>query len=250
MVIMGKSGGWAMWMASKNTTDGSDVNSFGDHGISVFDPTYSFDVPAGMLITANDKIVVGTSTMSYRWSVVRFEPNGSVTADFGVSGYMLIENGYNVESFVTGIAMQSNGKYVLVGGSKFPSANNWDFMVLRFVDNPETLSGIDENPAFPSRLSQNFPNPFNQATTISWSQASDSHVSIVIYDILGNSVAKPVNETLPAGKHQYIYDQGGTGTLGLPAGNYFYQIQILPIGNATKPFIETRKMTILPGGGH
>ncbi len=50
-------------------------------------------------------------------------------------------------------------------------------------------------------LAQNFPNPFNPATTIQYSIPQRSNVAIKVYDILGNEVANLVNEE----KDQGVY---------------------------------------------
>jgi uncharacterized delta-60 repeat protein len=246
LVMMGGSDVYATWLAGKNPIDGSDVNTFGDQGIGYLDPTYGNDIAGGMVITATNRLVIGLSTLNGRWSVARFEPNGKLRTDFGVSFYPIMENGTPVESFLSGFGMQKNGSYVLIGGSKFPGAANWDHMILRFTDNPEGLSGIEENRQIFGQLSQNFPNPFSQSTTISWTQANDSHISITVYDILGNQVAELVNGTKSAGKHQITFNRDGCDN-PLPAGNYFYQIRMQPTGPGINPLMETRKMTIMPG---
>ena len=246
LIMMGSSSPWAMWLASKNPVDGSDVSAFGNKGVTSFDPTDGWDVPGGMVLAKDNSIIVGTTTYGYRWSVARFAENGSLRTDFGVSFQMLIENGSIVESFVSGIGVQKDGHYVLVGGSKYPSAGNWDFMVLRFIDNPETLSGIAGNPALACRLSQNFPNPFSQSTTFNWSQVSDSHITLVVYDILGNRVAEPVNEIWQAGRHELSFTPGRDGTPCLSPGTYYYQMIIRPQGSGKNTYTETKKMIILP----
>jgi hypothetical protein len=56
----------------------------------------------------------------------------------------------------------------------------------------------------------NYPNPFNPSTTIRYDLPEDSHVSIVIYDVLGRKVAEVVNGYHEAGYHnvQWSTDNG------------------------------------------
>ena len=82
-------------------------------------------------------------------------------------------------------------------------------------------------------LSQNYPNPFNPSTMIDYTLHVASHVSIKVYDILGNEVVTLVNEDKPAGSYFSIFK--GTG---LASGTYFYRL-------TTPSFSETKKMTLI-----
>lgn len=82
-------------------------------------------------------------------------------------------------------------------------------------------------------LNQNYPNPFNPATKITYTLAANSHVSLKVYDLLGNEVAALVNERKPAGYYSVEFDAGN-----LPSGIYFYTVTS---GN----FTYTRKMILL-----
>jgi flagellar hook assembly protein FlgD len=87
-------------------------------------------------------------------------------------------------------------------------------------------------------LHQNYPNPFNPVTTINYDLPQQTHVNLMIYDILGREVVKLVSEETPAGYQSVIWNT--RNSLGTPvsAGIYFYQIQ-------TRDFVKTRKMVLL-----
>ncbi len=92
-------------------------------------------------------------------------------------------------------------------------------------------------------LQQNFPNPFNPSTKISFQIAESGFTSLKIYDVLGNEVATLVNEEKPAGSYEVEFSAiGGSASGGnaytITSGIYFYKLQS---GN----FIETRKMILL-----
>ena len=69
-------------------------------------------------------------------------------------------------------------------------------------------------------LTQNYPNPFNPATTINFSLAADSKVSLKIFDVIGQEVAQLVNGQLAAGQHNVNFDASS-----LNSGVYFYKIE-------------------------
>ncbi|NIR95745.1 MAG: T9SS type A sorting domain-containing protein, partial [Gammaproteobacteria bacterium] len=70
------------------------------------------------------------------------------------------------------------------------------------------------------KLHQNFPNPFNVETVISYQIAQLSHVQLNIYNILGQKIKTLVNEVQEQGAHEITLD--GTG---LSSGIYFYELK-------------------------
>lgn len=91
---------------------------------------------------------------------------------------------------------------------------------------------VSEAPA-DFKLFQNFPNPFNPVTTISWQISKGSHTTIKVYDILGNEVAALVNAYRSAGKYETKFN-----AVNLSSGIYFYRIQ-------AGSFTDTGKMILL-----
>ncbi len=82
-------------------------------------------------------------------------------------------------------------------------------------------------------LGQNHPNPFNPTTVINYSLAEDSHVSLVVYNVLGQEVAVLIDGHQPAGDHSVTWN-----AQGLPSGIYFYRMK-------TDRFTATKKMCLL-----
>ncbi len=80
-------------------------------------------------------------------------------------------------------------------------------------------------------LEQNFPNPFNPTTTISFTIPTTSNVSLNVFNILGREVATLINETKIAGNYSINFNASD-----LSSGVYFYK---LTTGNftSTKKFI-------------
>lgn len=69
-------------------------------------------------------------------------------------------------------------------------------------------------------LMQNFPNPFNPATTIQFRLPVGGHVYIGVYDILGRLVAVLADGSFTAGNHLVRFDAGR-----LSSGLYLYRLQ-------------------------
>ncbi len=68
-------------------------------------------------------------------------------------------------------------------------------------------------------LKQNYPNPFNPKTTIEFSIPVTSHVTLKIYNLLGQEVSSLVDEELKAGSYQINFD-----ATNLASGVYFYKL--------------------------
>lgn len=84
------------------------------------------------------------------------------------------------------------------------------------------------------KLEQNFPNPFNPTTKISWQSSVDSWQSLKVYDLLGNEVAILIDEQRPAGKYEVEFSPKEF----LSSGIYFYRLQI-------GEFTKTKKMILI-----
>jgi hypothetical protein len=87
-------------------------------------------------------------------------------------------------------------------------------------------------------INQNFPNPFNPLTTISYSIPEDAKVTIKVYDMLGTEVAELVNETKPAGYYETVFNAAN-----LNSGVYVYKITALKGDRIL--FSESKRMILL-----
>ena len=82
-------------------------------------------------------------------------------------------------------------------------------------------------------LNQNFPNPFNPVTNITYSIATNTHVNIKVYDITGKEITTLVNKYKTQGHYSVSFD--GTN---LSSGFYFYRI-------SAGDYTEMKKMSLL-----
>ncbi|MEI7812991.1 MAG: SdrD B-like domain-containing protein, partial [Ignavibacteria bacterium] len=121
--------------------------------------------------------------------------NGVYATDNGGSSWNVLGlKGFNVSS----ISLSSNAKTLYVGTSEGAIYKNQADVTA--VDNGKT-----EIPAT-FELMQNFPNPFNPATSIKFSVPAAGRYALKVYDILGKEVAALVNGEVLAGKHTVSFD--------------------------------------------
>ena len=94
------------------------------------------------------------------------------------------------------------------------------------------------NLVFVNHLSQNFPNPFNPETWIPYQLASDTNVSLHIYDVQGRRIYSKVLGYRKTGSHTAYWD--GRNAIGEPvaSGVYFYAIQAGTFHATRKMFIQ------------
>ncbi|MCX6168950.1 MAG: T9SS type A sorting domain-containing protein [Ignavibacteriales bacterium] len=82
-------------------------------------------------------------------------------------------------------------------------------------------------------LEQNFPNPFNPTTKISYTIPERVNVKLKIYDMIAQQVAELVNGSQEAGHYQVTFDGSD-----LPSGVYFYKLE-------AGKFVEVKKFMLI-----
>lgn len=89
-------------------------------------------------------------------------------------------------------------------------------------DIKEIFTDVKEEKNIPDKytLFQNYPNPFNPTTIINYSLPNPEHVTLKVYDILGQEVAVLVNEVKPADLHKALFS-----AKLLPSGVYIYSLK-------------------------
>jgi hypothetical protein len=82
-------------------------------------------------------------------------------------------------------------------------------------------------------MSQNFPNPFNPTTAVSYQLSAVSFVTLQVFDLFGREVAVLVNDVRPVGIHTVRWDASA-----LPTGVYFCRFRANGV-------VQTRRMMLL-----
>jgi hypothetical protein len=162
-------------------------------------------------------------------------PSNSTRSNFWVM--KTDQQGNKIQSFELGngsdyyrgrrILQSNDGSYIAVGQTSV------DGLIIKFspyfgiLGMEEFISSQDFS------ISQNFPNPFSNSTTISWKTKSFGHAVLKIFDFMGREIRVLIDKSLQPGEHKVIFD-----ARGLPAGIYFYQLH-------TNGKTETKKMLLI-----
>jgi predicted esterase len=81
-------------------------------------------------------------------------------------------------------------------------------------------------------LAQNYPNPFNPSTVIEYDLPKNTHIRLLLFDVLGRQVRTLVDEEKPAGIYRVKFD-----ATDLPSGVYLYRLQ-------ADGFTQTKKLIL------
>lgn len=159
-------------------------------------------------------------------NVVRSMLNGALGNEIAKSGWAIGDSAV-IDTFYylpTNIESPSNlylntfvySKHSPLNLGEIHQARKWKLMdfPVGVKDNYQAGNPVD------FELQQNFPNPFNPETKISFSLPESGFVSLKVYDLLGKEVAVLVSEELAQGTHAVSFDASQ-----LPSGVYVYQLQ-------------------------
>ncbi len=131
------------------------------------------------------------------------------------------EVGFLADSLVLAFTNDPRVKHVQVSRSLQPDS--------LFVDAVDVQSKTPTSFA----LNQNYPNPFNPTTTITYTLPTRIHVSLSVFNVLGEEVAQLVNGNQPEGEHLAEFNAGH-----LPSGVYFLRL-------TAGTYQETKRMILL-----
>jgi hypothetical protein len=84
----------------------------------------------------------------------------------------------------------------------------------------------------------NYPNPFNPATTIGYNLPQSGHVTVEVFNIIGQKIRTLVDQYQNAGTQTVIWDGQNESSDPVASGIYFYRI-------SSDEFTATRKMVLM-----
>ena len=87
-------------------------------------------------------------------------------------------------------------------------------------------------------LSNNYPNPFNPSTTISYGLPRQSDLTLIIYNIMGQEIMRWDESNVQPGYYQKTWNGRNKFGISVSSGVYYYKIIV-------GDFVQTKKMVLL-----
>ena len=133
-------------------------------------------------------------------------------------------------------AKQMESGEVTLGGNCGSMDDNMYFVLIRPLEG-EGVPDVDSDVPGYFTLTQNYPNPFNPTTTIPYSVKKESHVTIRVFNLLGQTVRILVDEVLTPGNYEVVWDGADERGMRVASGVYFVQLK-------QGPFAKSRRMLL------
>jgi hypothetical protein len=128
--------------------------------------------------------------------------------------------------------VRSDGEYEYFDTCEDPSIDLYYYLIESEGDDP-TIYGPIYSPGtsriLPSALGQNFPNPFNPATTIPYSigtEGAGKEIRISFFDVAGRSIESYIIGPKPIGNYTFRWNPSITAGKELPSGVYYCRLVI------------------------
>ena len=228
---------WIYTMSTQQTSDSGYIVT----------TTYGRADQHGYLIKTNSS---GDTLWTRNWLGFANSINLTMDGGFIISGHpTLIKTDSSGDTLWTraffdciGMSVQqtTDDGYIVVGLTNLQPSNIC--LIKTFGDGTVDVRKLaDEYVPTEFQLEQNFPNPFNPTTTISWQSPVGSWQTLKIYDVLGREIANLVDEYKPAGNYEIEFNASG-----LSSGVYFYRLQAGdPSRSSGQGFVDTKKLILL-----
>jgi len=158
-------------------------------------------------------------------SAIDINPNGHIFAGTGTGIFRSMDNGETWDDLggdARDFAINNKGRIFALGYGG----------VYRSIEPSPPIEPPEEIP-LSFTIRQNYPNPFNAGTTIEFTLFGTGFVTLKVYNITGKEVATLVEDRLPEGPHQVLWNPDG-----LASGVYLYRLK-------GGEYTQTRKLLLL-----
>jgi hypothetical protein len=177
--------------------------------------------PAGVLSSSSDNVIlnresIGVANGSF-WSGIAYFPKNVIPTGTQIQYKYFIHN----SPFGGSESNIDNRTF------EFPVSDTtlaWQFFNNKIV--PTDVEVQTQSIPTESRLNQNYPNPFNSSTTIRYSIVKRSHVTLGIYDLVGQMIASLTDETQDAGEYSKTWNAIDNTGAQIGSGVYFAKLTV------------------------
>lgn len=177
----------------------------------------------------------------YQWAPIGFSFVGTGNA---AKDTFLVRTGNQLVTYLGTKDTVSLRWTVLAKDPTNPIVANVDTFTVKLIRgaivNVETDNTLPKTYA----LDQNYPNPFNPSTTIRFSLPFASHVTLRVFNMLGQEVATLLDNVREAGYMQVVWNGRNQSGVAVASGMYLYQIEAKSV-TGDNSYFNTRKMILL-----
>ncbi len=201
----------------------------------------SSDGAATLIIpeSAHEKYYIGTENQQFGETVYQFSPDGYQISDYRIE--MALPNALKNYALTTVIYQKENGSWTPMETQYLARQNK---LVAKTNRLGEFKIGLNSDPSHQNvvvkdfSIAQNYPNPFNPTTTIRYDVPTTAHVSVIVYNLLGQKTRSLVDQSQLAGRYDIVWDGKDERGNSVASGIYLYRLQ-------TDGFVQTRKMILI-----
>lgn len=164
-------------------------------------------------------------------------------SDIGFTQFKIVREANNVTYIDStsnsdfSLDLQNDRNYKLYVYAEFAEnmeSHNTDTLRINFVDNDDV-----ESVKFVTRLCNNYPNPFNPSTMITFSIAEDNtDVDLSVYNIKGQKVKTLVSDELTSGLHEILWNGDNSQKKTVGSGVYFVRLK-------AKDIVQYKKIILI-----
>ena len=186
--------------------------------------TYTYDANGKELTSLYDK-----------WSNGQWVSDSRTTSTYDAQGNLTLLwhfSWHNSSWTPTDFGHASEASVFDGAGNHYDFSDGYNITLISRLIVAGVASQIVSVPASYS-LAQNYPNPFNPSTTIRYHLPNLSHVTLAVFNTLGQQVAVLQNGEQEVGYHEVKFD--GTA---LASGVYFYRLH-------ARDFVATKQLLLL-----
>jgi hypothetical protein len=215
-----------------------DLSSFGQLAFYIPGSTMDILAPPAVLSADQDNISVKYNSGDSLVSVFNSGSgslNWKANVTSGNSWLQLNDSSGNGNGVIRFSFTQNNDNILRAGTITVSDPDAWDSPQVIIVTQGAKITSITDKNKIPLEfnLSQNYPNPFNPSTAIKFSLPQAAHVTLSVFNSMGQEVTKLISKDMGAGVYTTEWNASG-----FASGVYYCRI-------VAGKFIQTKKLILL-----